>query len=149
MKQLLLISVVGVLLASSTAAVSYDIVYVRAPRAGDNTYTQWAEVYSPMGAEPGSDLILLHPDGSEEVLVAAGKGAVADPCVSFDAQWIYYSYFPDLSGGNWVGNGPPLSGADIYKINVATRQIVQLTHGEYTPNTSVRTSPLPYGIYNM
>ncbi len=40
--------------------------------------------------------MLLHPDGSEEVLVAGGNGAVTDPFVSFDAQWVYYSYFPDV-----------------------------------------------------
>jgi hypothetical protein len=134
----------------SAAAVPYDIVYVRAPRAGDNTHVRWAEVARPMFVEPGSDLMLLHANGTEEVLVAAGKGAVADPCVSFDAQWIYYSYFTDLSSGYWIGNNTsPLVGADVYKVNLASRQIVQLTHGEYTPNTSVRTSPLPYGVYNM
>src|SRR4029453_6488673 len=130
------------------ATVPYDIVYVRAPRAGDDTLTRWAEVARPMFVEPGSDLVLLHPDGTEEVLVAAGRGAVADPCVSFDAQWIYYSYFPDLSA-YWANNTTPLAGADVYKVNLASRQTVRLTHGEYTPNTSVRTSPLPYGIFNM
>ena len=32
----------------------------------------------------------------EEVLVAAGNGAVTDPFVSFDAQWVFFSYFPDV-----------------------------------------------------
>ena len=43
----------------------YDIVYVRAPRKGDKTNTKWAEIVSPTNIEPGSDLMLLHPDGSE------------------------------------------------------------------------------------
>src|SRR5262249_6269727 len=47
----------------------YDIVYVRAPRRGDSQQIAWAEVFAPLRAEPGSDLVLLHPDGSEDVLV--------------------------------------------------------------------------------
>ena len=130
------------------ATVSYDIVYVRAPRFGDSKNINWADVYQPMRVEPGSDLVLLHPDGKEEVLVAAGKGAVADPCVSFDARWVYYSFIPDPATLSPVNNTPP-SGADIYKINLQTRQVVRLTNQEYTPNTGVRTSPLPYGVFNM
>ena len=37
-------------------------------------------------------------------------------------------------------NNTPVAGADIYKIHLETRQVVRLTHQEYTPNTSVRTS---------
>src|SRR5438552_1074015 len=51
----------------------YDIVYVRAPRYGDKKYTIWAEIARPTTMEPGADLMLLHPDGTEEVLVEAGK----------------------------------------------------------------------------
>ena len=47
----------------------YDIVYVRAPRR-DNGKSSWAEVGDPRTMEPGADLMLLHPDGKEEVLVA-------------------------------------------------------------------------------
>src|SRR5438874_1057876 len=57
----------------------YDIVYVRAPRHGDDKSITWTEVFSPLRAEPGSDLMLLHPDGSEEVLIEAGNDAIADP----------------------------------------------------------------------
>ena len=46
--------------------------------------------------DPGSDLMLLHPDGTEEVLVAGGDGSVTDPFISFDGEWVYYSYFPDM-----------------------------------------------------
>src|SRR5688572_11933023 len=65
--------------------VTYDIVYVRAPRPAD-TNSKWTDVFRPMGVEAGSDLVVLHPDGQEDVLVRAGNGAVTDPCVSFDAQ---------------------------------------------------------------
>lgn len=34
--------------------------------------------------EPGADLMLLHLDGSEELLVDGGDGSVTDPVVSFD-----------------------------------------------------------------
>lgn len=109
-----------------------------------------ADVFRPMWVEAGSDLVLLHPNGSEDVLVAAGKtGAVADPCVSFDAKWVYYSYFPDVTAIAIAPQYVPVKGADIYKVNVETRQIVRLTHQEYTPNTGIRTDPLPYGIFNM
>src|SRR5262245_35193253 len=58
------------------ATVPFDIVYVRAPRFGDDKFIKWADVYGPMQLEPGSDLMLLHPDGTEEVLVPGGKGAL-------------------------------------------------------------------------
>ncbi|HSE41930.1 MAG TPA: hypothetical protein VLH08_14295, partial [Acidobacteriota bacterium] len=74
-------------------AVNYDIVYVRQPRFGNNTNTTWPEVAHPGRIDPGADLMLLHPNGNEEVLVNGGTGAVTDPFVSFDGQWVYYSYF--------------------------------------------------------
>ena len=83
--------------AEADPPVDYDIVYVRQPRYGDETNTTWPEVFHPGRIEPGADLMLLHPDGSEEVLVAGGPGAVTDPVLSFDGEWVYYSYFPDVS----------------------------------------------------
>ena len=56
-------------IAAQAQAVDYDIVYVRQPRFGDNTNTLWPEVFHPARLDPGADLMLLHPDGSEEVLV--------------------------------------------------------------------------------
>src|ERR1051325_802320 len=51
----------------------YDIVYVRAPRAGDKVHKRFYTDFSqPVTMEPGADLMLLHPDGSEEQLVAGG-----------------------------------------------------------------------------
>jgi hypothetical protein len=143
--------------------VTYDIVYVRQPRYGDLDNTTWPEVFHPAQIDPGADLVLLHPDGTEEVLVAGGDGAVTDPFVSFDAQWVYYSYFPDVRPAGYNSQrGLPYEGADIYKIHLTTRQVVRLTHGEFTPNTGAgqfdETNPvdpgpdhdsLGYGILNL
>lgn len=56
----------------ASVKLDYDIVYVRAPRRGDDKQIAWTEVFNPLRAEPGSDLMLLHPNGREEVLVSAG-----------------------------------------------------------------------------
>ena len=48
----------------------YDIVYVRARRAGDQVHKRFYTDFSqPVTMEPGADLMLLHPDGREELLV--------------------------------------------------------------------------------
>src|SRR5262249_42746458 len=73
----------------------YDIVYVRAPR-GANGKGRWAEVGDPRTMEPGASLMLLHPDGKEEVLAAAQPHeSIADPFVSFDGQSVYYAKMHD------------------------------------------------------
>ncbi|MEM1245659.1 MAG: hypothetical protein AAGK22_04775 [Acidobacteriota bacterium] len=146
------------------AGVTYDIVYVRQPRYGDQTNTIWPEVFHPGRAEPGADLMLLHPDGSEEILVAGGHGAVTDPVVSFDGRIVYYSYFPDLrqQALNVQRDDLPYEGADIYQIELSTRQVTRLTFGEFTPNTGAgnwdESNPvnpgaqynrLGYGILNL
>jgi hypothetical protein len=114
--------------------VDYDIVYVRMPRNGDNQIMNWTEVKNPVNVEPGSDLMLLHPDGSEELLYEGGIGAVADPFVSLDGKKVYFSYFHDAIDIN-SQVGMPRKGADIYVINIETRVVKRLTHQEFTPNT--------------
>ncbi len=102
--------------------IDYDIVYVRAPR---NAFV-YPDVGTPTLVEPGADLMLLHPDGSEEMLVEGGKrGSVADPFVSFDGKSVYYAFF-------YASHG-----ADIYKIHVPTRKVTRLTHdgGQPAPGT--------------
>lgn len=156
--------VLAVLVGQAVAAVDYDIVYVRAPRHGDEVNTRWPEVKDPIRAEPGTDLMLLHPDGTEEVLVPGGDGAVVDPCVSFDGKSVYYARFHDLRPGalNTQRRDAPRGGSDIYRIDVETREVVQLTFGEWTPNTGaapwssdpLRAEPpgtfyLGYGIFNL
>lgn len=142
----------------------YDIVYVRQPRFGDDVNTTWPEVFHPARLDPGADLMLLRADGTEERLVEGGNGSVTDPFVSFDAKWVYYSYFPDLrpSALNGQRDDLPDQGADIFRINLETREVEQLTFGEFTPNTGAGTwdesnplnppssfNRLGYGILNL
>ncbi|MFN8060340.1 MAG: hypothetical protein U0Q12_14380 [Vicinamibacterales bacterium] len=116
--------------------VSYDIVYVRQPRFGDQTNTIWPEVFHPARIDPGADLMLLHPNGAEEVLFPGGNGSVVDPFVSFDAKWVYFAYFPDVRPSELNGQRAdlPRRGSDIFRLNLQSRQVQQLTHGEFTPN---------------
>lgn len=135
--RLTLITICLATVAQAAQAVDYDIVYVRQPRAGDNQQVIWPEVFHPARIEPGCDLMLLHPDGSEEVLVEAGEGAVTDPFVSFDAKWVYYAFFHQV---NPVGSyNISKAGSDIFKINLETRETVQLTNQEFTPNMGAGT----------
>ncbi len=97
----------------------YDVVYVRAPRKEANGRSRWAEVGDPRTMEPGADLMLLHPNGKEEVLVPVkAHESIADPYVSFDGQSVYYAKFHDALKHK---------GSDLYKVHVPTRKIVRLT----------------------
>src|SRR5206468_1187592 len=66
--------------ADPSVRYDYDIVYVRARRAGDVVHKRfYPEIAAPAVMEPGADLMLLHPDGREEVLFpGGGKGSVTD-----------------------------------------------------------------------
>src|SRR5262249_46075572 len=121
------------------------IVYVRAPRRAADGRSRWAEGGDPRTMEPGAELMLLHPDGKEEVLVPVKPHeAISDPFVSFDGNSVYYAKFHD-----------PLNhkGSDIYKVHVPTRKIVQLTQQVFTPNTGAadwsKTSLPSWGVYNL
>jgi len=94
--------------APQDAGVDYDIVYVRYPRRGDTVHVELADGENPYSIEPGADLMLLHPDGSEEILVdcriegqeeiSGGEAncSVQDPVISFDGNWVYYSKYVDM-----------------------------------------------------
>lgn len=137
----------------------YSIVYVRVPRKGGDVVSRWPEIAHPVQLDPGGDLMLLHPDGSEEVLVSGGEGSITDPVVSLDGEWVFYSHIYDMKI-NWAGKYPH-RGADIYKIHLPTRKIVRLTHQQFTPNTGAAdwssdymTSEdgktwFDYGVFNM
>ena len=141
----------------------YDIVYVRAPRAGDEIHKRFYTDFSqPVTMQPGADLMLLHPDGSEELLVKGGDGSITDPTMSLDGHWVYYVKIHNLVKANqWT---PPAEGADIYKIHLKTRRIVRLTNQQFTPNTGAgdwakdyrnaqrkenQKNHFAYGVFNM
>ena len=148
------------LASDSSVKYDYDIVYVRAKRAGDEVHKRFFTDFSqPVTMEPGADLMLLHPDGSEEVLVEGGNGSVTDPMISFDGEWVFYSHLYDLRQHNqWV---PPQAGADIFKLHLKTRKIVKLTTQQFTPNTGAANwssdyrkneegkTHFHYGVFNM
>jgi hypothetical protein len=125
----------------------YDIVYVRAPRTAkskdgkERLAMVWPDASEPFNMHASTDLMLLHPDAKDELLVAGAPGAIADPYVSFDAQWVYYTHFRDLTGRG---------GADVHKVNVKTRKVVRLTQQQWTRNTGVpQPAKSTDGVYNM
>ena len=123
--------------------IDYEIVYVRAPRVlknngGKDISTAWPEFGHPTRIDPGYDLMLLKPDGTEEVLVPGGTGSVTDPFVSFDGESVYYSYHHNPKAGEWA------AGADIYKVHVKTKKITRLTQQVHTPNTGVADASSRY-----
>src|SRR4051794_33975690 len=122
------------LAADRSIRYDYDIVYVRALRAGDKAHKRFYTDFSqPVTMEPGADLMLLHPDGSEELLTAGGDGSITDPVVSFDAQWVYFVRLYNLVKHNqW---SPPTQGADIFKLHLKSRKLVRLTNQVFVPNT--------------
>jgi Hydrazine synthase alpha subunit middle domain len=131
--------------SDKTVKYDFDIVYVRAPRKEADGRAKWAEVGDPRSMEPKSDLVLLHPDGKEEVLVPVeGNEAVADPQVSFDAEWVYFAKFHDAKEHK---------GSDIYKVHVKTKKIVRLTQQVFTPNTGAadwsKAGLPPWGVHNL
>jgi len=146
--------------SDKTIKYDYDIVYVRAPRAGDKIHKRfYTDFSSPVTMEAGADLMLLRPDGTEELLVPGGDGSITDPMVSFDGEWVYYTHIHYLKkASQW---NPPRQGADIYKIHVPTRRIVKLTNQKFNPNTGAanwssdfRTNEpgksfIETGVYNM
>jgi hypothetical protein len=131
--------------ADKSVKYDFDIVYVRAPRREADGRSKWAEVGDPRTMEPGADLVLLHPDGTEDVLVAVqGNESIADPAVSFDGQSVYFAKFHDAKNHR---------GADVYRVHVPTRKVVRLTDQTFTPNTGAADwskTPLPsWGVYNL
>lgn len=124
-------------LAAAQSPVPYDIVYIKSPRYGDTTRAKIPEVACPICVEPGTDLMLLFPTGTEDILVPGGAGAILDPQPDFRAEWVYYAKVHDATKLDKDFNYPhgvPVMGSDLFKIHVRTREIRQLTHGEWTPN---------------
>lgn len=129
----LLLSFIGESVSAQTplpAEITHDIVYVRAHRYGDDVITKMPEIKDPICVEAGTDLMLLHPNGTEEILVDGGNGAVLDPNMSFDGEWVLYAKIQDVTNSNSQRRGAPRSGSDLYQINLPTRKIAQITFQE-------------------
>jgi hypothetical protein len=128
------------LAADASVKYDYDIVYVKVPRRHATGRATWAEVGQPRRQEPGGSLVLLRPDGSEDVLVPVkGDQTIVDPQVSLDGEWVYYALLYD---------GLKPQGSDIYKVHVRTKQIVRLTDQEFTPNRQDVPTPA-WKIHNL
>src|SRR5688572_27039038 len=96
--------------SDKSVSYDYDIVYVRARRDGDEIHKRYyTDIATPVTLEPGADLMLLHPDGSEELLVAGGEeGAITDPVISFDGNSVFYTQIHTLKNSDaW---SPPRKG---------------------------------------
>jgi hypothetical protein len=135
----------------------YPIVYVRVPRPYPKEYygiNHLNQAGLHQTNAPGAELRLLHPDGRDESLVPVEKDeSITDPMVSFDGQWVYFAKFHQMGVGNaHMTKLRSRKGADIYKIHVRTRKLVQLTHQERTPNTGAilpGTESHPLGVHNL
>jgi hypothetical protein len=94
------------------AQLSYAVVYVRCPRGQEpvnwmgaksllnwnGVNDMWLSASNNIYQQPGCDLVLHHPDQTEEILVGcANSCTVADPAVSLDGSKIAFTYFPDTS----------------------------------------------------
>src|SRR3954463_8450472 len=69
----------------SGQTVSYPVIYVAAPRAGDAVPSPFADVALPYALTGNSDLRVHYPGGRDDLLVDVGpQEAIADPSVSLD-----------------------------------------------------------------
>jgi hypothetical protein len=138
--------------------LDYPIVYVRVPRPYPKAYhgiNHLNQAGLHQTNAPGAELRLLHPDGRDESLVPVEpQESITDPAVSFDGQWVYFAKFHHMTTGPSASMTMLQSkqGADIYKVHVASRKLVQLTKQERTPNTGAVPAGVeshPRGVHNL
>lgn len=123
----------------SDYGVDYDIVYVRypgqvSPPIDQTPYVPWPtgpytsipQGEKPYEIMPGADLMLLHPNGTEEILVDCTDCSVMDPYISYDGTTVYYSKIVNIT----TSNASKTAGY-LYKMNIsggAPYTEVQLTY---------------------
>lgn len=143
--------------ADKTVTYDYPIVYVRVARPYPKEYFQINHLNQAglhQTNAPGAELRLLHPDGRDESLVPVEPHeSITDPAVSFDGEWVYYAKFHHMAVGEaHMSRLRSKQGADLYKIHVPTRKVVQLTKQERTPNTRAippGTESHSRGVHNL
>lgn len=158
---MVLSAVLGFALAQA-APIAYDLLMIRATRAGDTQFSPLPDTTRPLGLPPGSQLVRWHhATGLLSIVVDAGPtGAVFDPIVSLDGQWVGYSLCLDVKNVSVAG---PLEGCSLYKKHLTTGETVLLVdHHAWNPLESYATwSKVPHksdppgtahmgqGVYHM
>ncbi|HZL87846.1 MAG TPA: hypothetical protein VFB96_05665 [Pirellulaceae bacterium] len=141
-----------------TVTYDYPIVYVRVARPYPKEYFNINHLNQAglhQTNAPGAELRLLHPDGQDELLVPTQpQESITDPAVSLDGQWVYFAKFHHMATGASASMTKLQSkqGADLYKIHVPSRKLVQLTAQERTPNTGAIPPSVeshPRGVHNL
>jgi hypothetical protein len=144
--------------SDGTVKLDYPIVYVRVPRPYPKAYygiNHLNQAGLHQTNAPGAELRLLHPDGRDEALVPVeANESITDPVVSLDGEWVYFARFHHMTTGPTASMTLLQSrkGADVYKIHVPTRKVVQLTSQTRTPNTGAvppGTESHPRGVHNL
>ena len=111
--------------------ITSPIVACRMPKAGNEERRAFPDVMNfSLYVGRGTDLVLIHPNGREELLVDAGpNGAIVDPFVSYDGQSVYFSKFEDPEDFNLQRN-LSMKPAHIWRYDFATGRATQLTFGQ-------------------
>tara|TARA_Y100000310_G_scaffold302008_1_gene338956 strand:+ start:1149 stop:4094 length:2946 start_codon:yes stop_codon:yes gene_type:complete len=129
--------------------VTYDIVYVRYPMNPlTGNYIVIPSGETPYNIEGGADLMLVRPDGTEEVLGDCDLScSYMDPSISFDGRYVYYTKIEGISTNPDDDKKQRKRTAGfIYKIDLqasAPRPEIQLTFDDgfeslqYAANTTV------------
>lgn len=113
--------ILGLLLTTNAFGVDFPVVTVKAPRQGDSIRTYWQEADKPYQLDGNTDLVLINPDGSEQILFdCSDTQAVIDPNVSFNGEVVYFSLVEGIQ--NHTG-----SFSNILKVNVLTSELKPLT----------------------
>ena len=137
-------------ISSISFALDYPIVYCESDGVEiTNNLGALLEAANPW-PRTHSTLELLKPDGTKLTLVNPGpNGAIFDPKVSLDGKWIYYAQCDNVNvrGGNYVNPQLPISGSDIWKINIDTLETIKLTSQEVIPYFGRQRQAL--GVWNM
>ncbi len=144
--------------SDKSVAYDYPIVYVRVPRPYPKEYyniNHLTQAGLHQTNAPGAELRILYPDGRDESLVSvAERESIADPMVSFDGQTVFFAKYHHMNTGATASMTQLQSreGADIYKIHVPTRKLIQITTQERTPNTGAvpaGTESHRRGVHNL
>jgi len=93
--------------------VNYDIIYVRYPATNPSSpFVSIPQGERPYDIAASADLILLHPDGTEDVIIDCTECSVMDPFISYNGEWVYYSLIEEAT---------KKSASSIYKVNLTKK----------------------------